>query len=56
MREMIEDSQGTPEEGNQRADLFANLIDGTSLHTDEKEDSQLRKEELMGTAELFHDH
>jgi hypothetical protein len=54
MSEMIEDRQSTPEDGSRRTDLFTNLINGTSLDTDEKEDSQLLKDELMGTADLSH--
>jgi hypothetical protein len=53
---MIDDRQSTQEDGSRRSDLFTNLIHGTSLDTDEKEDGQLRKDELMGTADLFHNY
>ena len=54
MSEMIEDRQSMPDDGSQKADLFTSLIYGTSLDSDEKEDSQLLKDELMGTADVLH--
>lgn len=53
MSEMIEERQSISDNGSHKADIFTNLINGTSLDTDEKEDSQLLKDELMGTADMF---
>jgi hypothetical protein len=51
---MIEERQNAPGDGGRRADLFTNLINGTSWDTEEKEDNQLLKDELMGTANPFY--
>lgn len=53
MSEMIEERQNAPGDGSRRADLFTNLINGTSLDTEEKEDNQLLKDELMGNIFIF---
>ena len=54
MSEMIEERQSISDDGSRKADLFTNLINGTALDTEEKEEAQLVKEELMGTADLFY--
>lgn len=48
MREMIEERRQSASEGGAQADLFTNLINGTSLDMDEKAVDQLSDEELMG--------
>lgn len=51
MREMIEERRQNP---SSQADLFTNLINGTSLDEDEKTVDELSDEELMGTCLFFH--
>jgi len=50
MNEMIEDRrQSSQEDESRRSDLFSNLINGTSLDSNEREDDRLLRDELMGS-------
>lgn len=54
MREMIEERRQSAIDGSHgQADLFTNLINGTSLEEDEKTIDQLTDEELMGNVFIF---
>lgn len=54
MREMIEERRQSASDGADRqADLFTNLVSGTSLDATEKTVDQLSDEELMGKSLLL---
>ncbi|KIM26472.1 hypothetical protein M408DRAFT_193558 [Serendipita vermifera MAFF 305830] len=54
MREMIEERrQSAAAESDSQADLFTNLINGTSLEEEEKDGDGLTDEELMGNVFIF---